>query len=100
MQDSTDTKSAGYADNYSALMGLDEFLVWCQACLRLDDPPEARSCLKEDLRLDDFEILSLVVELARIVDGSAAIPSDVFGRCRSIRELYLHYLTIEAMPRP
>jgi len=77
---------------------IDEFVQWLQTVLHRQEKITPDSDLRNDLSVDDFQFFQIVVLFDRLTLGKAPVLDEIYAEIRTVRDLYLHYLTVISMP--
>jgi hypothetical protein len=93
-----DTLASRDEDDPELPLSLDAFTLKVQELLGLDEISDPGARLREDLNLDDFAIFQLGLRFNQLLGQAATPGTAAFPEFGSVRQLYLHYLTIISMP--
>lgn len=79
----------------SRTLDLDDFIAWLAEAADLKSVPDPEANLCDDLGIDDFSYaICIVPSLDALVPGWAPVDNQIFQGIRTVRDLYLYYLTV------
>jgi hypothetical protein len=83
----------------AVIIDLDSFARWLANVLGIAEAPDPTADLEHDLGLDDYSMLGVVAAFDSLVKSwSAPAQPEIYYSITTVRDLYLHYLTVVSMP--
>jgi hypothetical protein len=76
-----------------------EFIDWISQALRLGEPALPDDTI-EALTGGDLVEQALLIDALDELIGSAGVPATGAYECQTVRDLYLHYMLVLALPIP